>query len=100
LVPAKEIAEALGLCSQPQTFDLYERNGRKASVTVQVSDTDQQLVFLRQDLLEMYLKRKDLSLLWACWGERQHRTEEEIIKYVHFSFTIEYPFEKNSIESQ
>ena len=31
--PAKEIAEKLDLCGQPQTFDLFDKNGTRASIT-------------------------------------------------------------------
>ena len=78
LVPAKEIAEFLGLCSQPQTFDLYEENGKRASVTIRWGEpwhTEHHLIFLRRDLLERYLQENNLRLLWAVWGERQFRSK-------------------------
>jgi hypothetical protein len=74
MVPAKELAEALDLCSQPQTFNLYEKNGKLASITVRWGElwhTEHHLTYLRQDLLEHYLKENDVELLWAIWGERR-----------------------------
>lgn len=74
MVPAKELAEVLDLCSQPQTFNLYEKNGKLASITVRWGkplDTRHRLTYLRQDLLERYLKENDLELVWAIWGERR-----------------------------
>ena len=86
LVPAKEIAEFLGLCSQPQTFDLYEENGKRASVTIRWGEpwhTEHHLIFLRRDLLERYLQENNLRLLWAVWGERQFRSKnyEDLEKF-------------------
>lgn len=75
LVLAKEIVKFLDLCSQPQTFDLYEKNGKRASITIQLGDepwhTEQDLIFLRQDLLDRYLQESDVWLIWAVRGERQ-----------------------------
>ena len=78
LVPAKEIAESLDLCSQPQTFDLYEKNGDRASITIYWGEpwhTNHQLIFLRQDLLDRYLRENKLQLIWLVWGERQFKSE-------------------------
>jgi len=78
LVPAKEIAEFLDLCSQPQTFDLYEKNGDRASFTIRWGEpwhTNHQLIFLRQDLLDRYLQENNLRLIWVVWGERQFKSE-------------------------
>lgn len=74
MVPAKELAEALDLCSQPQTFNLYEKNGKLASMTLRWGEpwhTEHHLTYLRQDLLERYLKENDAVLIWAIWGERR-----------------------------
>ncbi len=73
LVPAKEISVFSQLCSQPQTFDMYEKNGRKASITVRWGREyhDSQLIFLRQDLLDGHLKTNGMSAVWAISGERR-----------------------------
>lgn len=78
LVPAKEITEYLDLCSQPQTFDLYEKNGKRASITIRVGEhfhTGHHLIFLRQDLLNRYLLEKNFDLIWKVWGERQRKSK-------------------------
>jgi hypothetical protein len=97
LVPAKEISEFLQLCSQPQTFDMYERNGRKASITVRWGKDyhDSKLIFLRQELFDKYLEAKDLSAVWAIWGERRLWSKEEtselrIKKYTRFFQVFRY----------
>ena len=73
---AKEIAQDLQLVGQPQTFDMFTRDG--ARVTCNVSDqskdyyNQQSMFFIREDFLRLYLERHDLSLFWAIWGERQY----------------------------
>lgn len=78
LVPAKEIADFLDLCSHPQTFDLYEKNGKRASVTIRWGEswhTEHHIIFLRRDLLDHYLQENNMCLLWAVWSERQFRSK-------------------------
>lgn len=78
LVPAKELAEDLDLCSQPQTFNLFEKNGKLASITLRWGEpwhTEHHLTYLRQDLLERYLKKNDAKLVWVIWGERRFRSK-------------------------
>lgn len=71
---AKEIAGDLDLIGQPQTFDMFTQNGDMATLNVSDQNKDfknnQHMFFLRQDLLDAYLKKKDLALVWAIWGER------------------------------
>jgi len=78
LVLAKEIAEFLYLCAHSQTFDLYETNGKRASITIRWGEhwhTEHDLIFLRQDLLDQYLQKNNLCLLWAVRGERQFKSK-------------------------
>jgi hypothetical protein len=78
LVLAKEIAEFLDLCAHSQTFDLYETNGKRASITIRWGEhwhTGHDLIFLRQDLLDHYLQEKKLCLLWVVWGERRFKSK-------------------------
>ena len=95
LVLAKELIEALDLCSQPQTFDLYEKNGRRASITLRWGEpyhSQQDLICLRQDLLERYLKEKNAEFVWAIWGERGFRSKdiEELDEFrkEHISYRV------------
>jgi hypothetical protein len=78
LVLSKEIAEFLDLCTHSQTFDLYETNGKRAAITIRWGEhwhTEHDLIFLRQDLLDQYLKENNLRLLWAVRGERQFKSK-------------------------
>jgi hypothetical protein len=73
--PAKQIAQALDLVGRPQSFDLYERDGRRASISLQplagTSKYPQALTYLRADLADRYLRETGSTLLWMTWGERQ-----------------------------
>ena len=72
--PAKELAEHLDLCGQPQAFDLFEKTARRASITFchgEAWHTFQTLTYLRQDLVERFLVETNSELIWAIWGERE-----------------------------
>ncbi|MGF9982088.1 ATP-binding protein [Bacillus subtilis] len=74
LVPCKEIARAFQLVSQPQTLDLYEKNGKKASKTVSFRSSfnnRQKFTYLRMDLLNRFLEEKGYKLIWGLWGSKE-----------------------------
>jgi hypothetical protein len=92
---AKEIALDLELVGQPQTFDLYTKDGVKA--TFNISDhsegihNNHSMFFMREDLLKMYLERKDIVLIWAIWGEREY-SYDQIEKLFHGPNRPEQPY--------
>lgn len=109
MVPAKELALELGLCSQPQTFNMYKKNGDVASITTQSGSFEnrntQYLLYLRQDLLDTYLQNNDLEIVWVIWGEREFGFEsiEELREYQknHESFgTFREVITYNEIKEQ
>lgn len=74
-MPARQLTDALGLVGQPQTLDLFVKDGRAASrVFVYGPDVWHQHKFsyLRKELLDSFLASNDLVLIWVTWGERQH----------------------------
>jgi hypothetical protein len=74
---AKEIARDLRLVGQPQTFDMFTKEGAKATVGVSERldyNNSQNLFLIREDLLKRYLKKNGLALIWAIWGEREYAT--------------------------
>lgn len=83
---AKEIASDLGLIGKPQSFDLFTKDGAKA--TYNVSDRSksyancQSMFFIKENLLKAYLKKKDLALIWAIWGDREY-SSAQIDKLFH-----------------
>jgi hypothetical protein len=72
LAPA--LCEKLGLVNHADTFDLWDRSGRQASVYREFDVADRfggsSLLYLRQDLLEQYLEFTKQVLVWIPWGER------------------------------
>ncbi|MBI5184395.1 MAG: hypothetical protein HZA01_01545 [Nitrospinae bacterium] len=83
---AKKIASDLELIGQPQTFDLFTKNGSKATLNVSDQSGDfnnhQTMFFIKEDLLKIYLKKNDLSLVWAIWGEREY-SSDQVEKFFH-----------------
>ena len=72
-IPSKQIAETFSLCGQPQSFDLFEKDGRRASMTFRWGEgwgKKQDFAYLRSDLLERYLTKIDGELIWVIWGEQ------------------------------
>lgn len=73
---AKEIAIDLELIGQPQTFDLFTKDGLQATFNISDQTGDynnhQSMFYIKEDLLIKYLKKNELSLIWAMWGEREY----------------------------
>ena len=78
-IVAKELATHLGLIDQPQTFDLFERTGEKASINIGYYNDDgnsHSLVYLRKDLFDKFLTDKGFRYVWTVWGRRQINYEK------------------------
>ena len=71
---AKEIAEDLDLINCPQEFDFFTADGVRATLGISDQSDDynnhQSIFFMRENLLQAYLKKNDCSLVWVIWGER------------------------------
>ena len=87
-IPSRQIAEALGLCGQPQSFDLFEKeSGKRASITFRYGEgwgEMQRFTYLRQDLLERYLAETGSELIWVIWGERRQVSQNPDAPYKYF----------------
>lgn len=80
-VPARELAESLGLWIKLATWDLYDREGQRASIATEWEPSwrsKQRFTYLRQDLLDKFLAERGLALAWAAWGERSVRFESHL----------------------
>ena len=76
---AREITDKFDLCGKPQTFDLFERSGIRALVTLRFGDTwlnRQSLTFIRKHLLDGFLSDSNSSMLWEISGERRFHSQE------------------------
>ena len=77
-VPARQVCKVLKLISQPQTYDLFDATGGRATIASHCEKKqgairqDQRCLYLRKDLLDRYLKETDQILLIWMDGERQH----------------------------
>ena len=61
------------LCRQPQNFDLFEKDGRRASITIGCGRgwrEKERFTYLREDLLKHYLAEINGELIWAIRGKR------------------------------
>lgn len=80
-VLSKELCEALDLTSKPQSYDLYDKSDRRASITLKWGrdfHTYHKLIYIRKDLLDRILQDKKLKLIWGVWGERRYKDKKNI----------------------
>lgn len=72
---AKEISSELSLIVRPQGLESFAPDGSRATCNISDQSTqygnNQSLFYFREDLLKSYLNQKDLTLIWAIWGERK-----------------------------
>ncbi|WP_158666627.1 NACHT domain-containing protein [Salinibacter altiplanensis] len=106
-VPARQICESLGLVSRPQTYDLFEPSGDRATLTTHFEEQQggvkrkQQFLYIRKDLIEQYLTQTNQALLIWMGGERQYSTkvfsdkrrEEDISPPFHTNFHDVYLYD-------
>lgn len=92
--PSREIADAFSLCGQPQSFDLFEKDGRRASITFSYGEKwgeRQRFTYLREDLLKHYLAKINGELIWVIWGERREVSQNRGAPYKLFKEVKVYP---------
>ena len=74
-IPAPAICSLLKLVNHAREWDLYERDGRRATLYVEsrrVNDAfDIRLLYIREDLLRKYAEHTSQELVWSVWGERE-----------------------------
>lgn len=72
---SKSIASNLNLIGQPQTLDLFSKEGDQATINLSDYSSDynntQSFFYIREDYLQSYLKKNNLQLIWVIWGERE-----------------------------
>ena len=86
-IPIRQIAETFNLHGQPQSLDLFEKNGKRASITCCYGEEwkdKQNFTYLREDLLERYLAEIDGELIWVIWGERRQVSQNPGAPYKYF----------------
>jgi hypothetical protein len=80
LAPA--LCERLRLVNHARDFDLYDGDGKRATVFTTAESDDLgancHFLFIRSDLLDRYLRETDQRLIWFVWGERDLKVESRI----------------------
>lgn len=77
--PSPQICERLGLLGSHRSIELRDQHGRQASAYRQSRKNEKtrfELLYLRKDLVDRYLKESGRSLVWIIWGERQFHYDE------------------------
>ena len=72
MIPSPALCERLGLVNHSRQFDLYDRCGRPASISIsrKHGGVTAHLFYIREDLLNQYGSETMQSLCWLVWGER------------------------------
>ena len=83
---AKEISLDLDLVGKPQTFELFTKDNAQATFNISDQRDDynnhQSMFFIRENILEKYLEKNALVLVWAVWGEREY-SNSQVEKLFH-----------------
>ncbi len=70
-VPAPALCESLRLTNRPRSLDLYDANGRQATLYRRLTASGKGwLLYMRASSLRRYLRHTDQALVWIVWGER------------------------------
>lgn len=89
---SKEISFFANLEYQPQSFDLIDKNGNIASIGTVYNKSDynnsQGFLFIRKDILDNYLEKNNMSMIWCIWGEKD--VSEQPYQFVNFQQIQEY----------
>lgn len=87
-VLSKELADYFDLVSQPQTFDLFDKNNQKAFISLENtnktenSEVYQNFAFLRKDLFDDYLSNENLTFVWIMIAAKKLLEEENEYHFI------------------
>lgn len=72
---APSICESLGLVNHRDSLDLFDSRGERATAYVRARPGNPyfplQWLYIREDLLDAYLRETRQQLVWVQWGERE-----------------------------
>jgi hypothetical protein len=74
-VLARQLTDHLDLKGQPQTFDMFDPNSKRASIAFRHGEdhwNSEHFLYIRRDLLDRFLAEQGLRMVWITWGERQY----------------------------
>ncbi len=78
-VPSKKFIRYFRLCSDVSSFNLIDTKSGSASISFVRGDqygTHENLLYLRKDLLDKFIKKSGKKLFLIAWGERQYWPKE------------------------
>ena len=91
----------LELIGQPQSFDMYAVDGKRATINISDHDEDlgnnESMFFVKDDLLKSYLENNELTLIWAMWGVREYSSNLRLITF-HSDNSSQHYAEFSTIE--
>lgn len=71
----KQFAQSSALVHLPQTHDLQMKDGQRATHGIACKAHDfnnsERFFFVREEILRAHLKKHELAMVWAVWGERE-----------------------------
>ncbi len=82
-VLSKELAKDMQLFPQPSSFELLTANEEQATIykeSFSGAGRKYRLAFLRKDLLDAYLSKMKLNLVFGIWGEKEPKFDFEYRK--------------------
>lgn len=100
---SKFLVDDLKLRFKPDGMNFYDQNNRQVSCVIKFQESNafsnhHEFLYISKDVLNQYLKKHNLSLIWIIWGERaltfedvneiQKTTESPVWK--RFKFVREY----------
>jgi hypothetical protein len=97
-VPAKELADYFRLWLNLPSWNMHDPSGRQCSIAVsrgagEFVDYEHHL-FFRKELMDEFLAKQHLALVWVVWGERQHFSERRDHSYGYKYFRQVYRYVK------
>jgi hypothetical protein len=74
LVPAKVLTDYFRLYLALPTWNMYDQSGRLCTIATAEGTRPgyERYLFIKQDLIDAFLAKQNLALVWVAWGERQH----------------------------
>jgi hypothetical protein len=73
-VPAKVLTDCFGLWLNLPTWNMYDQSGRLCTIATAEGSTPgyERYLYIKQDLIDAFLAKQKLAIVWVAWGERQH----------------------------
>lgn len=78
---SKKLSIEMDLIGKPQSTDLFSKNGKQATFYASFKPDEHRnshaAFYVREDLLQKFLKQHKLALIWIVWGERRYALRDD-----------------------